>query len=510
MLQLARRTAVFLTFFLPLAGALAGDPVEECNSEDDATKLRGCTALIKDGTHPAEVRAIALSRRSDAHLASGALDQAIVDRIEARKLEPAHAEHAVRLGDAYRLRGELLITRNEFDQGIHDFTEALSISADNHRALFGRGQAYLAKGDRDRALADFVAAARIDPTATDYTVAVARVYGERGREHLAQSRFDRAISDLDEAIRLDERNTALLLDRAAAHRGRKDAASALADYNSVLRIDPQLTAAYLQRAELQFSQGKYPEVITDCTEVLARNEKSYEALMLRGLAKEKIDQHDDAVRDYRAALAVAPADPLATGSLERATRTATTKAALARLDGDSAAPPPAVTPPARPAPDSGDGFTAYNNRDLEGGDLRHMKGLDRAACARACASDNDCRAFTYDKWNRWCFLKSQVGSMRLDPKYQSSFRKGHAAPDTSSAATVIERYRKKNFPQGQKISEQSAASYEECESRCDAGSDCVAFVYASKSRQCRLLSDADEYFSSTDTDSGVKRQAPSR
>jgi tetratricopeptide (TPR) repeat protein len=64
-------------------------------------------------------------------------------------------------------------------------------TAYNNRAI-----AWQAKGDLDRAIADFDEVIRLVPT-------VARAYNNRAAAWKAKRDFDRAIADYDEAIRLD-------------------------------------------------------------------------------------------------------------------------------------------------------------------------------------------------------------------------------------------------------------------------------------------------------------------
>src|SRR5436853_3391310 len=66
-------------------------------------------------------------------------------------------------------------------------------------AYFNRGQAWLAKEDPDRAIADFSEAIRLNPKVADY-------YYRRGRGWYDKDEFDRAIADFDEAIRRDPKD----------------------------------------------------------------------------------------------------------------------------------------------------------------------------------------------------------------------------------------------------------------------------------------------------------------
>jgi hypothetical protein len=56
------------------------------------------------------------------------------------------------------------------------------------------------------------------------------------------------------------------------------------------------------------------------------------------------------------------------------------------------------------------GFVRYLHRDLPGNDIRTIKNTTLATCVSDCDSDTKCRAYSFDRWNRWCFLKGSPDS----------------------------------------------------------------------------------------------------
>ena len=69
--------------------------------------------------------------------------------------------------EAYIRRGRAYYWKEDYDQSIEDFTEALQINPKDTFAYHYRGDAYYEKGDYDKAIADYEAALRIDPNDTD-------------------------------------------------------------------------------------------------------------------------------------------------------------------------------------------------------------------------------------------------------------------------------------------------------------------------------------------------------
>lgn len=56
-----------------------------------------------------------------------------------------------------------------------------------------------------------------------------------------------------------------------------------------------------------------------------------------------------------------------------------------------------------------------DNSDYFGFDLRTVKDVTLDACSAACSNDGSCRAFTYNKKAKWCFLKSDFNQLNPAP-----------------------------------------------------------------------------------------------
>jgi hypothetical protein len=156
---------------------------------------------------------------------------------------------------------------------------------------------------------------------------------------------------------------------------------------------------------------------------------------------------------------------------------------------------------------SPDHFITHKNHDLNGGDLRHIEDTDIDKCASACQADVECKAFSYDKWNRWCFIKGQVTVFRLEPNTITGLRREVPQPQSVSTPISMQRYRNKAFPwEGQNT--RLADSFADCEERCRLDTTCVAFTFFKTSNQCRLMESANKYVEDARADSGAKRQEP--
>jgi tetratricopeptide (TPR) repeat protein len=108
------------------------------------------------------------------------------------------------------------------------------------RAYFNRGIAHKAKGDLDRAIADYTEAIRLDPKSD-------AAYHNRGVAQRDKGDLDRAIADYTEAIRLNPKSDAAYHNRGVAHKAKGDLDRAIADYTEAIRLDPKYAGSYSNR-----------------------------------------------------------------------------------------------------------------------------------------------------------------------------------------------------------------------------------------------------------------------
>lgn len=163
-----------------------------------------------------------------------------------------------------------------------------------------------------------------------------------------------------------------------------------------------------------------------------------------------------------------------------------------------------TSPAASPA---GLTYTSLDNRDLWGGDLTILKDSDLQRCVSACNSESSCRGYSFDKWNRYCFLKSEIGVLLVDPRSTSGVREHVQIPPMASSPLKMERFRGRMFP-GAAYKEPSFSSFESCEAGCRQEEACIAFTFRKNDRICQLFSSTGEYLANSLADSGIKRQQP--
>lgn len=103
----------------------------------------------------------------------------------------------------------------------------------------------------------------------------------------------------------------------AAHESYQDA---LNDYNKAMALKPELPEPYVGRGNLWFLAGRFDTAINDYNKALdLMLGRSHLALFNRGLAHEKAGNSQQAIADYRQALALQPEFKLAQEKLAKLT-----------------------------------------------------------------------------------------------------------------------------------------------------------------------------------------------
>jgi tetratricopeptide (TPR) repeat protein len=187
-------------------------------------------------------------------------------------------------------------------QGCNAVIETKRGTAENQAgAYYNRGVAHRNKGQMQEALKDYGESIRLNPSDPD-------VFYNRGVVEQSLGQIDAAIADYDAAIRLKPAFPQAFNNRGVMHRLKKEYEAALKDFDQTLRLDPRHAGAYNNRCTLRAITGQLKEAVADCDQSL-KLRASADALASRGLANLKLGQVDAAIRDYDAALKLAPNMP---------------------------------------------------------------------------------------------------------------------------------------------------------------------------------------------------------
>jgi tetratricopeptide (TPR) repeat protein len=88
-------------------------------------------------------------------------------------------------------------------------------------------------------------------------------YLERGAAWMAKGEIERAIADYDLAITFDPRSAPAYYNRAVARENKGDLAWAVSDYDQAIRLNPRYADAYINRVIVRCKPGEFDAAIND-------------------------------------------------------------------------------------------------------------------------------------------------------------------------------------------------------------------------------------------------------
>ena len=204
--------------------------------------------------------------------------------VKARKLAPTNT-------DVIFLAARLSMNERFHEDAIPWLEEGLKIApnrADLHAAL---GECYFIAGKVDKALLEFQALTKLDPSARSYAFA-ALAYRNLGR-------FDEAKTYLEQGLKLDPRNPACLynLGYIASRQGNYDEAEKW--FEKALAMSPDYSQAILELAGIKMDQKKYGEAIPLLRKYTQLDPHPAPAYYKLAMAERNLHQTDAAERDLK-------------------------------------------------------------------------------------------------------------------------------------------------------------------------------------------------------------------
>jgi tetratricopeptide (TPR) repeat protein len=199
-------------------------------------------------------------------------------------------------------RADIHTAKGDSDKALADYGEAIRLEPKNAGFRSGRADIYLKLGDRDKALADYSEAIQLDPHS-------AWAFTSRGNLYDSQGEQDKALADFSEAIRLDPRGAWAYAVRGRTYAAKGDFDKGLADCNEAIRLDPKLVHAYLCRANAYKAQGNSDKALDDLNQAVQIDPQYSWAYGDRGRIFEDRGDLERALADYSEAIRLNPAPP---------------------------------------------------------------------------------------------------------------------------------------------------------------------------------------------------------
>ena len=115
-----------------------------------------------------------------------------------------------------------------------------------------------------------------------------------------------AIRACTEAIQRDPKDAVSYVNRAFEYLQRADYARTIADYSKAVELDPAKWDAFQGRAWAYFKTGKAAEGLPDADASLKLRPNEARTLDIRGHILEALGRREEAIADFRRALAIEP------------------------------------------------------------------------------------------------------------------------------------------------------------------------------------------------------------
>jgi len=185
-------------------------------------------------------------------------------------------------------RGLAFAQDGAYDRAISEYSAALRIDPSYTAAYISRGQAAQAKGLNDQAVADCTTALGQDP-------GNASAHNIRGLAFLRSGRPDEAIADFSSAIRIDASYEAPYNNRGNAYLEKGNVDLAIADYGRAIEITKDNPSAFRNRANAYVRKGDKSRADSDYI-TAARQYQN------RGLDLSRKGRYEAAIEQYTAAI----------------------------------------------------------------------------------------------------------------------------------------------------------------------------------------------------------------
>jgi tetratricopeptide (TPR) repeat protein len=215
------------------------------------------------------------------------------------KIVAAGQATAKDLGIANFVRGQAFVSKGNNDKAVAAFDAAHAADPDALEYVTWRGLAYERKGDDDHALADYNLVLQARPQA-----ALARNF--RGTLHFCKGALQSALDDFNGALKVAPNLYIAHVNRGRVLTINKDYDGALSDFAEAERIDPGALQARSSRCLAYTDMGKFDSAIADCNSMIEKMPKNQFVLVSRAEAYLAKGDLDTALKEFNFVLGLNP------------------------------------------------------------------------------------------------------------------------------------------------------------------------------------------------------------
>ncbi|MFD2562717.1 hypothetical protein [Aquimarina rubra] len=176
---------------------------------------------------------------------------------------------------------------------------------DKGTALYLKGNENFKKGEYKKAIKNYTQL--IEKIDVDLVKKTGYINRGLSRDRLMQ--YDLAIQDFTEAIKLDSTDMASFVDRAISKMNAAYLERAKEDFQYVINENSNskmIESSLYWMSRINYSQGKYREVIKNCDEYFQVNSTDPELYFIRGTANDMLMNFEKSIVDYSKAIELFP------------------------------------------------------------------------------------------------------------------------------------------------------------------------------------------------------------
>lgn len=198
-------------------------------------------------------------------------------------------------------RGNAYISKGDYDRAVADYDQAIKLQPDFAKAYNNRACAYIIRGDYDYAIIDLNQAIQLQPdSATE-------AYNNRGFIYTTKGNYNHAIADINQAIHLQPDLAVAYINRGNAYLSKGDYSQSIANYDQAVKLQPDLTAmGYMNRAIIFSLEGNYDQAIVYLDKAIRLQPDLAEIYINRGNVNRKMSNYDQAIADLGQAIELQP------------------------------------------------------------------------------------------------------------------------------------------------------------------------------------------------------------
>lgn len=248
-----------------------------------------CLAIAQEGEEVSEAEAKALATQ-------------IYEKVKAAKSIKEHTEVIGEMDAA--MEKKLPKSRMEYFQRLSAWMKNRrgQLYVDEAIEFASKGDATKAAEADAKALADFEASAKGDPTKW-------RPFHNRGVSYATMGKYAEAIKDFDRVIKLTANDTKARSSHANAWFNRGEAyyalgqfENALSDYNRAIQLNSRDAGAHVSRGHAHFEMRRFQDAVNDYSRAVSLDSRNAEYRSYRADAYQSLRRWENAANDYRQAI----------------------------------------------------------------------------------------------------------------------------------------------------------------------------------------------------------------